>query len=810
MRQIQATRIAAALAYAGANPLVWVTAALCVVYLPVFLGEIVFFRDPAHWIYPARYFVRAALLRGDSPFWNPDVGLGFPVLANPLYGIFYPPNWLYLLTPEDLVASMTTWQGLAHLIWGSAGMVVLARGLGISPLGAGVAGIAWGLSGHTTSAWSAGILLLAAAHVPWCGVGFLALARAARSDGRALAGGIAKAALPPALALLLGEVFVAMMGAGFGIATAVVAARWPPRADAGSHVTAVTVPTRQTLRLVGGMAAALCLATGVAAVVLVPARSLAGATARAAPLSRDDAELCSLHPLRLIEMAARGSMGYPGEYPAAHYIGEPRMDGDPLYYSVYLGAGVVALALAAFGRGRKLCAALGALAGAALLLGLGRHTPVHHWFRTVVRPFAFMRYPEKYLVLFVAWWSLVAGFGAARLAERRADGPDIGTDLGRRQLVWLLVLALVAVSGPPIFPEGWGAHVFWGGVWGLVTAGLVLGAQLLVGRRRKGSGALLVLCVSADLAAAAFPYLGFGPAEVATRTPRAASAIVEDHVARGGGPAPSRVYRANAAEGITRRFVSAYSYAQSEARTMQTLIANTVTTFGIAAVPGYDVAIPSRLREVWSEGKEEAPGVLRLLGANYAVLPIKNPRDPVERRAWLDPMLDPLPGARLYRVPGALPRVYLAGRVEVLSDDRARARLFDPQVVEGGLALLAPSGGAPEEDGPGVRAGTCTLESFSNRRVVARCRGERPALAVFVEQYDAGWRAEIDGRPAALLRANLLMRAVRVEAGTHTVALSYTPPHIGAAASVSLTALAAIGLLALWGRRGRSGAHAPG
>ena len=45
-----------------------------------------FFRDPAHWNFPARFFMHDAFARGDSPLWNPQEGLGFPVLANPLYG----------------------------------------------------------------------------------------------------------------------------------------------------------------------------------------------------------------------------------------------------------------------------------------------------------------------------------------------------------------------------------------------------------------------------------------------------------------------------------------------------------------------------------------------------------------------------------------------------------------------------------------------------------------------------------------------------------------------------------------------------
>jgi len=48
-----------------------------------------------------------------------------------------------------------------------------------------------------------------------------------------------------------------------------------------------------------------------------------------------------------------------------------------------------------------------------------------------------------------------------------------------------------------------------------------------------------------------------------------------------------------------------------------------------------------------------------------------------------------------------------------------------------------------------------------------------PTLAAFVEQYDPGWSALVDGKAAPLLRANLLMRAVPLPAGSHRIELQY-------------------------------------
>jgi len=67
----------------------------------------------------------------------------------------------------------------------------------------------------------------------------------------------------------------------------------------------------------------------------------------------------------------------------------------------------------------------------------------------------------------------------------------------------------------------------------------------------------------------------------------------------------------------------------------------------------------------------------------------------------------------------------------------------------------------------------------------------------FVEQYDLGWHAAVDGRPAPLLRANLIMRALSVEAGPHRIVLEYRTPGLVAGATISALCLCLLALLGL-------------
>ena len=772
------------------RPVLWTLAILCAAYLPLFLGKIIFFRDIAHWAFPARAFLRDSLLRGELPGWNPYQGLGFPVFGDPLYGIFYPPNWLFLLVGPGWVASMFNWQCFLHMAWGAAGVCFLARRLGASGKAVVIAGVAWALSGYTTAQWTSGLLLFADAWVPWAAVGQVALLDSLRKGGNAWRRGVVKAALPTVFAVLLGEVFLAMIGAGFGILFAATLHAVERRADPSL--------ARARLPWLGRASLAVVLAFGVGAVVIVPARMLLASTERSAPLTRELAEACSLHPLRLVEFAAPQSMGDAyGDYPAAAIVGEARLDGLPLSYSVYMGASVIALVLAAFGRGRRLALAIGALALAALLLAFGRYAPVHGGFRRLVPPLAYMRYPEKYTVLVVAAFALLAGLGAKRVLSAEPQP-------WRRSALLLASIVAFGVVAAFTLPTLWMAFAMHGALLGAVAVLGVLATQFLAARSSPLAPIALVAVVAFDLAAAAWPLQGFGGRQIASDPPPAARLALQ---ARKDQAVPPRIYRSNRINESVNRFVGANSNTEGEFRLVHTLITNTVNAWGIATLPGYDAGIPALVGQVWDSGLSVGQSALRLLGADFALLPVANPAAQGNDRPGLEAILDPLPGARMYRVPEALPRVFLAKHAEVLSDGQALSRIYEREIVMGESVWLTPDAGARPLATPPGRAGECRLESYENNRLVATCSARERGIAVFVEQYDRGWRATLDGSSVPLLRANLIMRALPVESGTHRIVLEYHTPGLAAGATISLVCLLLLGVL--WGRGGRGVARRP-
>lgn len=83
--------------------------------------------------------------------------------------------------------------------------------------------------------------------------------------------------------------------------------------------------------------------------------------------------------------------------------------------------------------------------------------------------------------------------------------------------------------------------------------------------------------------------------------------------------------------------------------------------------------------------------------------------------------------------------------------------------------------------------GTVTLEEYRPNYLRYTTQSEGNALAVFSEIYSReGWRAYIDGEEVRPLRADYILRALELPAGSHTVEWRYRAPHWNAIEAVTL------------------------
>ena len=113
-----------------------------------------------HW--PNAHFTRRALWDdGQFPVWRPTIMSGTPLAANPLAGLCYPPNWLFLFLPWLPLEVGFNLSALAH-VWlaGAAMYTLMRRGFGAGVWGALVAAVAYEASPKLLAHLGAG-------HVGW-------------------------------------------------------------------------------------------------------------------------------------------------------------------------------------------------------------------------------------------------------------------------------------------------------------------------------------------------------------------------------------------------------------------------------------------------------------------------------------------------------------------------------------------------------------------------------------------------------------------------------------------------------------------
>ena len=95
-------------------------------------------------------------------------------------------------------------------------------------------------------------------------------------------------------------------------------------------------------------------------------------------------------------------------------------------------------------------------------------------------------------------------------------------------------------------------------------------------------------------------------------------------------------------------------------------------------------------------------------------------------------------------------------------------------------------------------AESVTVRYESSTRVLLEAHLQRAGLIVLADTFDKGWKLEIDGQAAPILRANLMMRAASVPAGSHTLVYTYQPYPLQLGALFSAVGLAILLGLFLW------------
>ncbi|SFI36631.1 hypothetical protein SAMN05216304_102447 [Bosea sp. OK403] len=130
--------------------------------------------------------------------------------------------------------------------------------------------------------------------------------------------------------------------------------------------------------------------------------------------------------------------------------------------------------------------------------------------------------------------------------------------------------------------------------------------------------------------------------------------------------------------------------------------------------------------------------------------------------------------AYVYENPRALPRVLLVTQAQKADFDVILTSGQWPQGFDPKTSVLLDRAPPPVPTGP-AQPGSVIITDYGTTEVSLRVDAPRGGFVVLNDVWHHWWQVEIDGKPAELLRANVLFRAVAVPPGRSTVRFVFRP-----------------------------------
>lgn len=711
-------------------------------------GQAFYFRDLGTHFFPLRLFALEGLRLGELRYWNPYLHEGIPAAFPP---VSYLVDLLQVLRPDEVGLSRVL---ALHVPLAALGFVHLARSRGLSPLAAAAGALAYALGGFCLSTLNLYLYLQAMA---WAPLVVWSLARCARGGSRGMA---------------LAGVMVAVAASTFGVEVMAQAVLFG--AVLGFQ------PTRAVLYRLGG---AVALGLGLAAPSLLPLAALAASGQRGDGFAASVVLAHSIHPLTWMQVIVAGWHGDLADV-ANRWWGSnffPR--GFPYVLSLYLGAGVLALAAVGARRDTPGRARIVVLALVATFVCLGQFAALESVVRAIPLLGAF-RYPVKAFFTVHLALALLAAHGAAAL--ERADGDAwrlfARVSLGAGALLVSLTLwPAVAPNATSWFLAGFTPPEYsWAerdAVWRSVArdaalggvAALAAGALAVLARRNALPPARACLAVTAVVAADLLRAgAGLNPqVEPGFFAPSPELAAALPYLRAAG-----RVFTCDPRHSP--------SYWQARRARPGTHEVWTFATYRETLTP--EANVPFAVRTAYSEDFTALvpPALVPREGescADFAALEERLRRAGV---AWVV-SLDPLASGALEPRATWQPARLAPLTVHVYA-------LRDPLPLR---EVVPRGGGAAWASGDVGRVVSASETAGALDLVV---EAAEPALLIVRDGYFRGWTARVNGAPAPVERAEEIHRAVPIDAGRSEVRLRYEPSGLRAGVALFVAAVAA----ALW------------
>ena len=685
----------------------------------------------SHW--PNAAFVRHSLVEwGQVPLWNPMILSGAPFAADPLSGLYYPPNWLAFAIAPGAAFNLLAW---LHIAWAGLGTWKLSRALGVASGPAILAGLAFAgmpkLIGHIGLGHVS--LVFAVCWTPWV---LLAFDRAVkRMDGKRLASAALAGASLGAIFLIdpRGYLPMALLSVAYVVWRVAHSHKDTKGETPGDRGPAASSMSEGDFSGDGGGAESDHVldkdSSGVgpswrkaaSSLVVAGLMSLAIAAILAVPLG----EFVSLSTRANLSLAESAALSLPVSHLlnalAPEYAGWPE-------WQIYAGVVVLFLALTALvGRahGRWFWAGI---IGFSIILALGDLTPLYGLMSTIVPGFRQLRVPPRSLFVSSFALAILAGAGLDQLLKGNLQIKQVrligaalaGVTLALALWFWLHDQAVLQLAASVVSAALIGLSVLWAGI--------------SVRKRSRVTIFGWCLLIALDLSLINQTTLEMRPIPVAGNVQ---AQIEVDNL---------------------RVFSPSYSLPQHAAASAGLELADGINPLQLAAyweymsrATGFDGGEYSVTLPPFSEGGPQAEWGFNpdatLLG-NLSVSQVVSAYSIADNELEFEKMED---GLYIYDNPQVRPRAWIEG-------------------------------GEPVQ-----------IQEHSPNRLVMRASG--PGLLVSSEIAYPGWEVEVDGIPASLETYEGLLRAVQLSPGEHEVEFTFRSWSLRAGALITLLSLISLASL---------------
>ncbi|MBW1741398.1 MAG: YfhO family protein [Deltaproteobacteria bacterium] len=745
---------------------------------------------------------------GQLPLWNPYFYGGQPLLATLQPGVLYPPNILLLLLPFDLGFNLII---VFHFFLAGIFTYFFIKSLKGSDMGAFIGALAFMFSGYLLSvhnllphllsvAWLPLILLCYQKYLKRGALRFLVLTSVC----------LTIMFLGGAVEILYGTfilIFVLLF--------------FPDPFGVGM----LTMPILKKRVISFGLV--IFLVVLLSAVQLLPFLELAFNSIRAGGLSYEEAITWSLDFKDLVQFFVPDPYGYG-------YSTEKYWSNQSWLKTIYLG--IIPFALSVFfvvEKRRKVIPFL-VIMFISLILSFGGNTPVYKFLYLYVPFLNTIRYPVKFLFIFVFLISVMAGMGCDSLCRQISDKNTETKGIIHGFLVFSVFAALLwgilnfyevpiqeflQTKGfaPPEYND---PKINLHNIKRFLLLCLFFGPVLVFGwnypKRRTIFSFVLLFLLSLDLFFANKGYYQKYDAESFHKPSESVSFLKKD----------TSIFRILTTPKTTKEPVKYSSiFSDSIKVDKEKILPGFNIEHRIYCMDGSEVI---RLKNyetirslIYGSPKPDSTNLLALLNVKYIISKFKIDSPEFELARIIGDQEDDEGSLRIYRNLNVLPRAFLVDKYKVVGSEKAyrnilQSKTFDPRE----LVLLDKDPFDQREEPPfaGVRSFEGTgladqpvqpsgdekegviMTKYETNRIELAASLNKPKFLFLSESYYPGWKVYVDGVKGEIYRANYAFRGVPLAPGRHEVLFVYDPLSFKLGMALTLLGLAVCTAL-FWKRK---------